>query len=149
MQQSHEQLQALTERIDTGLADPDTSRALVVFNQTAVPQSGCAVFHAAMSWTANLPLPPLAVTEADGSVVAASVRGMTEDPDLKGRTDRLRLSFALHFAVRDVPAQGWRTYLASYADVSSPALENGRENADLSVVETTRHGGDLPLTGNF
>jgi len=136
------------ERIDTGLDAPDTSRALVVFNQTDAPLRGVAVFRASMSWPRGLPLPPVVVTDA-GRAVPSAVRDRTEGPDAKGRADRLRLAFSLCFAVADVPANGWRTFIASYTDAPAPALEDFMETPGLVVVETTRHGGDLPPVGVF
>ena len=85
----------------------------------------------------------------NGDPVPAAIHGMTYSPDLKGRPDRYQLSFALRFAVTDIPAQGWRTYIAAYTETTFLGLENATEIADLGVVETTRHGGDLPPTGNF
>ena len=143
------ELQAIADRINTGTNDPDTSRALVVFNLTSHPVSGIAEFRASMSWSLHQPLPPVAVTEPDGTAVPAAVLEMQSGPDGKGRSERRQLSFALHFAVSDVPAQGWRTYIASYADASSPLLENGSEPVDLNVVETIRHSGDFSSMGKF
>jgi len=143
------ELQAIAERINTGTANSDTSRALIVFNLTDTPVSGVAVFRASMSWPHRQPLPPVDVSDRNGTVVPAAIREMTDGPDAKGRADRRQISFALHFAAADVPANGWRTYVAFYADTPSPPLENGAQIADLLVVETTRHGGDLPSTGNF
>jgi hypothetical protein len=141
-------LQSITDCINTGTDGPDTSRALVVFNQTALPLSGVAVFRAAMSWPRGVPLPPVAVMDEDKPVPSA-IRDMTEGPDAKGRADRLQLAFSLGFAVADVPVSGWRTYIAAYTDTPSPALEDFVETPGLVVVETTRHGGDLPPVGNF
>ena len=149
MQQNPEQLQSLAGRINTGLDNPENSRALVVFNQTDQSQSGIAVFRASMSWPLNLPFPPVAVMNGEGNLVPASIGMMSEAPDPKGRTDWVLLSLALRFDVADIPPSGWRTYYAAYAEHASPPLENGAENADLAVAETTRHGGDLPPAGNF
>lgn len=142
------QLTTIAERINTGLDAPDTSRALVVFNLTDLPVSGVAVFRAAMSWPRDLPLPPVAVMD-EGRAVPAAIHEMTEGPDIKGRADRCKLSFSLCFAVTDVPAKGWRTYIAAYTDAPASPLENSVETSGLSVVETTRHGGDLPPVGLF
>ncbi len=142
-------LQALTDRINTGTDAPDISRALVVFNLADMPVSSVAVFHASMSWPAAVPLPPVAVTDWDGNAVASAVHDFADSPDLKGRADRRQLSFALYFAVTEIPPQGWRTYIASYADIPSPRLENRAQTADLIVVETLRHGGDLLPVGKF
>lgn len=142
-------LHPIAERINAGTESPDTSRALVVFNLTPQPQSGVAVFRASMSWPRDVPLPPVIVTDGDGLAIPSALREMTQNADAKGRTDRVQLGFAIHFAAADVPAQGWRTYVASYTDAPSPELENALPNADLVVVETTRHGGDLPPVGNF
>lgn len=141
-------LAAIAERIHTGLDSPETSRALVVFNQTEQSVSGVAVFHASMSWPRDLPLPPVVVTD-EGKAVSSAVRDMTDGPDAKGRHDRCQLRFSLCFAVSDVPANGWRTYIASYVEVPAPPLEDFVETPGLVVVETTRHGGGLPLVGNF
>ncbi len=141
-------LAAIADRINTGLDDPDTSRALVVFNLTPLPLSGVTVFRVAMSWPRGLPLPPVVVTDA-GRSVPSSVRDLAEGPDAKGRPDRRQLSFSLGFAVSEVPASGWRTYIAAYTDSPSPALEDFVETPGLVVVETTRHGGDLPPVGSF
>jgi hypothetical protein len=149
MQQNPEQLQSLADSINTGLDNPETSRALIVFNQTDQAQSGITIFRASMSWPRNQPLPPVAVMNGEGSLVSAAIGEMSEAPDPKGRADRLLLSLALRFEVTNVPPLGWRTYYASYAEHASPPLENAAENTDLIVIETTRHGGDLPTTGNF
>ncbi len=141
-------LTEVAERVNTGADDPETSRALVVFNQADLPVSGVAVFRAAMSWPRALPLPPVVVTD-DGQAVASAVCDRAEAPDLKGRTDRCLLSFSLCFAVSDVPANGWRTYIAAYTDAPAPPLGDFVETPGLVVVETTRHGGDLPPVGNF
>ena len=149
MQKNPEQLQSLADRINTGLDNPETSRVLVVFNQTDRSQSGTAVFRASMSWPLNLPFPPVAVTNGEGNLVPASIGMMSEAPDPKGRSTRALLSLAVRFDVADIPPSGWRTYYAAYAEHASPPLENGAENADLMVVETTRHDGDLSPNGNF
>ena len=142
-------VQLIAGRIHTGTEDPDTSRALVVFNLTPNIQSGVAVFRASMSWPRDVPLPPVGVADGSGVSVPSTLQNMTQGADAKGRADRVQLGFALYFAAADVPANGWRTYIASYTDVPGPALENALPNADLVVVETTRHGGDLPMTGGF
>jgi len=139
---------AITERINTGTDDPDISRALIVFNQSDAPLSGVAVFRAAMAWPCGLPLPPVVVTD-DGRAVPSAVRDRTEGPDAKGRADHLLLGFSLCFAVADVPANGWRTYIASYTDAPVFVLEDFVETPGLVVVETTRHGGALPPVGVF
>ena len=149
MQQNPEQLQSLADRINTGLDNPENSRALVVFNQTDQSQSGTAVFRASMSWPLNLPFPPVAVTNGEGNLVPASIGMMSEAPDPKGRATHALLSLALRFDAADIPPSGWCTYYAAYAEHASPPLENDAENADLMVVETTRHDGDLSPTGNF
>lgn len=149
MHSSLPDLQSIAERINTGTENPDTSRALVVFNSTSKSLSGVAVFRASMAWPHNLPLLPVSVTDAAGSVVASVIRETQTGPDAKGRADRVQLAFALCFAVADVPANGWRTYLASYADAPTLALEDCVETPGLTVVETTRHGGDLAKIGNF
>lgn len=141
--------QAIAERINTGTENPDTSRALVVFNSTSQTLSGVAVFRASMAWPQDVPLPPVFVTDADDAAVPSAVREMETGPDAKGRANRVQLSFSLCFAVSDVPANGWRTYIASYADVATLVLEDFVETPGLSVVETNRHGGDLPMHGSF
>ena len=141
--------QTLAERIHTGTENPETSRALVVFNSTSQPLSGVAVFRASMSWPRDVPLPPVAVTNSEGVPVPSRLHEMTQGTDAKGRADRVQLSFALCFAVSDVPANGYRTYIASYADAATLALEDFIETPGLSVVETTRHGGDLAMQGSF
>ena len=143
------ELHTIAERINTGTDSPETSRALVVFNSTSRTLSGVAVFRVSMAWPRDVPLPPVSVTGAAGSVVASAVREMQTGPDTKGRADRVQLSFSLCFAATDVPANGWRTYIASYAEGPTIALEDFVETPGLIVVETTRHGGDLAMTGNF
>jgi len=142
-------LQAIAERINTGTDNTDTSRALTVFNLTRHSQSGIAVFRASMSWPRDVLLSPVVITDTDGGMVPSAVREMTQGADAKGRADRVQLSFAIYFMVTDVPANGWRTYIASYTDAPSPGLENAPPNADLVVMETTRHGGELPLVGEL
>ncbi len=141
--------QAIAERINTGAENPETSRALVVFNSTSLTLGGVAAFHASMAWPHDTPLPPVSVTDADSSTVPSAVREMQIGPDAKGRADRVQLSFSLCFAVADVPANGWRTYIASYTDAPTLALEDFVETPGLVVVETTRHGGDLPRQGSL
>ena len=142
------ELAAIADRIYTGFDDPETSRALIVFNRTDQPVSGIAVFRAVMSWPRDLPLPPVVVT-SEGISVPSAVPDMAEGPDAKGRANRRRLTFALCFTVSEVPANGWRTYIAAYTESPSPPLEDFVETPGLVVVETTRHGGDLPPVGNF
>lgn len=142
-------LQATAERINTGTENPDTSRALIVFNSTSKSLSGVAVFQASMAWPRGVSLPPVSVTDAAGNVVPSALRDLREGPDAKGRADRVQLAFALCFAVADVPANAWRTYIASYAGTQTLALEDFVETPGMNVVETTRHGGDLPMAGNF
>lgn len=140
----------IAKRIETGLADPHTSRALVVFNLTDSPISGSAVFHAEMSWPVGTPLPPVVVMEMDGTRVASALTDQYKSPDLKGRADRRHLSFDLYFLVRDVPACGWKTYLAAYAERGSSVQDNAlTETPGLIVVETLCHEGDLPPVGTF
>lgn len=140
---------SIAERINTGTENPDISRALVVFNSTTQTLSGTAAFRASMAWPRGVPLPPVSVTDAAGSMVPSAIRDLREGPDAKGRADRVQFSFSLCFAVSDVPANGWRTYLASYADAPTLALEDFMEMPGLVVVETTRHGGELPPIGSF
>lgn len=142
------QLAVIAERVNTGVDAPETSRALVVFNLTDLPVSGVAVFRAAMSWFLDLPLPPVTVMD-EGRAVPAAIHEMTEGPDIKGRADRRQLTFSLCFAVSDVPAKGWRTYIAAYMDAPASTLGDFVETPGLTVVETTRHGGDLPPVGSF
>lgn len=133
-------LRAPAERINTGADNPETSRALVVFNQTDAPLSGVAEFQASMSWPVGVPLPPVIVTEFDGTPVASELVNRADGPDAKGRAERRQLTFSLRFAVFDVPARGWKTYLAAYAPLASPT-------PGLTVLETTRHVGSLPQEG--
>jgi hypothetical protein len=147
---------ALAKRINTGTDNPETSRALVVFNTTGEPLGGVAVFEASMTWPVNDLMPFVAVTDADGNAVASDIPDLAEGPDPKGREDHRLLAFQLRFAVSDVPARGWRTYLAFLAgdaapdEVVSPDPEGlDVETPGLEVVETTRHGGDLPPNGTF
>ena len=142
-------LHAIAERINTGTENPDTSRALVVFNSTSQSLSGVAVFRAAMSWPRDVPLPPVVITDNAGVPVPAALRDMMRGADAKGRMDRVQLSFALCFAVAAVLPNGWRTYLASYADAPTLPLEDFVETTGLNVVETTRHGGDLAMCGRL
>jgi hypothetical protein len=144
-----ELLSALVHRIDTGTDSLDMSRALVVFNLTPQSQSGVAVFRASMSWPRDVPLPPVVITDSDVRPVPSAIRDMTQGLDAKGRADRVQLGFAIYFMVTDVPTNGWRTYIATYTDAPSPELENAPPNADLIVMETTRHSGDLPVTGEL
>jgi len=139
--------QSIADRINTGTENPDTSRALVVFNSTLQILSGVAVFRASMAWPHDVPLPPVSVTDVEGEVVPSAVREMWARPDAKGRADRVQLSFALCFAVSDVPANGWRTYIASYAEAQALMLEDFVETPGLFMVETTRHDGDLATSG--
>ncbi len=140
-------LQPIADRINTETANPETSRALIVFNLTPQPQSGVAVFRVSMAWPRDVPLPPVVIADSEGSIVPSAVREMTQGTDARGRAGRVQLSFALCFAVSDVPANGWRTYLASYADASALTLKDFVETLGLTVVETTRHDGDLPMVG--
>ena len=142
-------LQAIAERINTRTENPETSRALVVFNSTPQALTGVAVFRASMAWPRDVLLPPVTLTDTDGEVVPSAVREIETGPDVKGRADKVQLSFALCFAVSDVPANGWRTYLASYTDAPPLALEDFVGTLGLLVVETTRHSGDLPMQGSF
>jgi hypothetical protein len=142
-------LQAIAEHINTGTDSLDMSRALVVFNLTPQSQSGVAVFRASMSWPRDVPLPPVVITDSDARPVPSALREMTQGLDAKGRADRVQLGFAIYFMVTDVPANGWRTHIASYTDAPSLELENALPNADLVVIETTRHGGDLTMTGKL
>ena len=140
-------LHFIAERINTGTENPDTSRALIVFNLTSTPQSGVAVFQASMSWPKDVPLPPVVIADSEGVPIPSAIREMAQSADARGRADRVQLHFAIYFAAAAVPAQGWRTYLASYTDAPVLELENTLPNADLIVRETTRHGGDLPTIG--
>ena len=142
-------LHPIAERINTGTENPETSRALVVFNLISQPQSGIAVFRASMSWPRDVPLPPVVVTDGDGLAAPSALREMTQGADAKGCADRVQLGFAIYFAADAVPANGWRTYIASYTNAPLIELENALPNTDLVVVETTRHGGDLPMTGTL
>lgn len=141
-------LAAIADRIHTGADSPDTSRALVVFNQTDLPVSGVAVFRAAMSWPRDLSLPPVVVM-GEGHRVPSAIQDLMEGPDAKGRSNHRHLTFSLYFVVSDVPANGWRTYIAAYTDAPAPALKDFVETPGLVVVETIRHGGDLPPVGLF
>ena len=142
-------LQSIAERIHTGTGNPDMSRALVVFNSTAQSLDGFAVFRASYSWPRGVPLPPVSVTDTKGALVPSAIREMQEGPDTKGRAGRVPLSFSLCFAVSAIPANGWRTYIASYTDALILTLEDFVETPGLTVVETTRHGGDLPTQSSF
>lgn len=144
-------LAALAERIHTGLNDPESSRALIVFNSSGEEYSGVAIFHADMAWPVGVSLPPIVVREREGAVVASVLTAWQEGPDAKGRADHRQIAFDLRFGVQNVPAHGWRTYIASYEEVptvSFPADVTGLA-AGVIVVETQRHAGDLPPVGRF
>ena len=145
------QLTSVADRINTGPTDPNASRALVVFNLTNDPLDGVAVFRADMSWPADTPLPPVVVRDLDGVSVPSSITDRQEAVDKKGRADRRQLAFSLRFAVRDVPPQGWRTYIAAYAHAPVPNLSEvvADETPGLVVVETLRHAGELPPTASW
>ena len=144
-------------RIDTGTAKPETTRALVVFNITDEPLSGAAMFEASMAWPVNELMPFIAVTDMDGTPTASDIPDLAEGPDPEGRVDYRLVAFQLRFAVQDVPANGWRTYLAYMSgDYDAPdegAVPDpeavGELTAGLEIVETGRHGGDLPPVGTF
>lgn len=142
-------LQSYAERVNTGTMDAETSRALVVFNETDAPVSGVAVYFASMPWPLQELVPPVSVTDWGGVPVPCDMSDMAEGPDPKGRDTHRLLAFQLHFEVADVPAQGWKTYIASFSD-APPDPEGLSESAEgLAVTETTRHGGDLPSVGTF
>jgi len=114
------------------------------------PLSGVAVFPADMSWPLGTSLPPVAVMEMDGTPVASAITAKSAGPDRKGRANRCQLTFELRFAVTDVPARGWKTYIAAYTPVPSLlTLTEVTETSGLLVIETTRHAGDLPPVGTF
>ena len=142
-------LQAVADRINTGTDTPETSRALVVFNLTHQLLSGVAVFRADMAWPKDTPLPPVIISELEGEAVPSALTEWREGPDRKKRVDRRQVTFALRFAVRDVPAQGWRTYIASYTASPVPEADAilGDATPGLQVIETLRHGGDLAAGG--
>ena len=143
--------QAIAERINTGTENPDTSRALVVFNCTSQTLSGVAVFRASFSWPRAVVFPAVVVIDSLGNEVISRPHNLENKPDTKGRHDRWQISFDLRFLVSNIPAQGWHTYYALYADVPDQrvlAPENA-ETPGLVVVETTRHGGDLAIQGRF
>ncbi len=144
-----EHLQAIADRINTGIADTFTSRALVVFNLANAALSGVAVFRADMAWSKDIPLPPVVIRELNGDAVPSALTDWQEGPDRKGRADRRQVSFTLRFAAHNVPAQGWRTYVASYTaeavHASPEALAD--ETTDLTVLETLRHAGDYQPVG--
>jgi hypothetical protein len=139
-------LQTIAAQIHTGVSNPETSRALIVFNRTDGFLDGTAVFRAEMSWSADLPLPPVVISELGGAAVSSVLTDWQEEPDPKGRADKRQISFALHFAVHNVPAQGWRTYIAAYSDAIGPVLPESQcdETLGLIVIETLRHEGPLP-----
>ena len=143
------EMEAIAERINTGTDNSETSRALIVFNLTDKPISGVAAFSASMSWLLGVPLPPGAVTDFDSNPVASAIYDLGLGPDTKGRADRCQLSFNLRFAASDVPAHGWRTYIASYTKTAAEQAELGLGAVELVVIETLRHSGDLPPTGTF
>ncbi len=144
-------LQAIAGRINTGTADPDTTRALVVFNHADAAQSGVAVFRVQMSWPVETPFPPVLVTDLDGQPVPSALADWQEASDARGRPDHRQISFALRFLVGDVPARGWRTYLAAFVAVPAPNAPAAMapETPHFTVVETLPHSGDLPHAGTF
>jgi hypothetical protein len=139
----------LAERIDTGLDDPEISRALVVFNGMEQPQSGIALFQADMSWPRAVAFPSVIVHELYGEMTPSALVDWQEGPDKKGRADRKQIHFVLRFVVYDIPPQGWRTYIAAYTDMPIPnaPIVLADSSATLLVVETLRHAGDLPPAG--
>ena len=104
-----------------------------------------------MSWPAGTPLPPVRITDGDGNPIPAALTDLANAPDRKGRADRRHLTFALRFLVADVPAQGWRAYVAAYVTEPVPDSPDALapETAGLNVVETLRHDGPLPPQGTF
>ena len=145
-------LRHMAENIDTGLDSPETSRALVVFNETDEAQGGMAIYHAEMSWRRGATLPPIAVTQMDGRDVPSVVGAVQRSDDLKGRPDRELIAFDIRFAVTDVVPNGWKTYLAWFTDRALPEniFEEFLEPAPgLVVIETTRHSGDFAACGTF
>ena len=144
-------LRAIAARIDTGIANPETSRALIVFNPADTPASGIAVFDVDMRWRDGQPLPPLRLSRL---VTGASCRSRITPPEFtasNGEAQKGRIHFQILFEVEEISATGWDTYIAEYLDTSAtpdPArqLIDSTDSAvlDLKVFETTRHLGDLP-----
>ena len=85
----------------------------------------------------------------DGSVVPSAIMAYGEFADKIGRPDYRGVHFELRFAVVDIPVNGWKTYLAAYTEQAPPILKDLPGQHGLIVVETTRHGGDLPPVGTF
>ncbi|BDI32243.1 hypothetical protein CCAX7_42940 [Capsulimonas corticalis] len=144
-------LRQTAEKVDTGTEASETSRAFVVFNTTRAPLTGTAVFHAEMSWPRGADLPPIAVTEMAGRPVPRVVGDVLRSEDERGRPDRERIAFDIRFAVTDVPANGWKTYLAWFTEDPAPpnAADLPEAETGLIAIETTRHGGDFPASGTF
>ncbi|MEO7719393.1 MAG: hypothetical protein ABIY70_24590 [Capsulimonas sp.] len=145
-------LRQAAENIDTGLDAPETSRALVVFNTTHEIGNGTAVYHAQMPWRRGVPLPPIMVTQWDGAIVPSWVSPVQRTKDERDRPDREQIAFDIFFSVKDVYAQGWKTYLAWFTDqTSSEEFDEAPRTprTGFVVIETTRHGGHLPTSGTF
>ena len=146
-------LQALADAIDTGDGDADLSRALVVFNSSRSVVGGFVTFPVDMPWRRERALPPVRIGRFGSNdrtqVVVAGLRFTESDAD----PGRGRLSFDLAFEVSLIPAQGWDTYIAEYAEGAAPAadvLPDGSTQAlGCRVVETLRHNGLIPARGYF
>ena len=111
-------------------------------------------FHAAFPVRATLGAQPVTLRDEHGTIIPSRLieSTLTAHPDLP--SDRRLWTLTLEFVASDIPAQGWRTYAATFA--ASPeshsddtAFWSALPKADLAVSETDCHPGDLPLTGAF
>jgi len=127
----------IASRIDTGTTNPDSSRALIVFNTTSEPLSGIAVFHVDMPWRDGRELQGIQVSHLLSQRVCIS---SISEPIFSGG----RIMFDLCFEVVDIPALGWDTYIAEYVETATNKLSTLHPNTvDLVVHETPRHTGSL------
>ncbi len=154
-EQDTDRYREIARRIDTGLGDDRTDRALTVFHigpHDAEPVSGWVTFPVSMPWRIGKPLPPIEVRHLlSGSEQAVQITKPQFTPaENSDASQRGVLEFDLRWEAFPVLPGGWDTYIAAYGaganqpPTSAPSAIPQANASDYVVVEALRSPGDLP-----
>jgi hypothetical protein len=137
----------IASRVHTYNIADDLSRALIVFNFSGIEANGPAEFVSEVTWEKDREFPGVIVTSWDGDSVLTAVRDVEVTPDRKGRADKVRLRFNLHFLVEGLPKRSWRTYIARMSGERVANAVLFEPDRSMVVFEVGQQAGDLGPSG--
>lgn len=146
-----EALQALANRINTLDYCDNDSRALVVFNLGNTVRGEMACLACEVTWQVQQLFPGVIITDQFGVPAQSFISDHSYRPDHRGRKGLVRMHFVLRFLVDQLDGSSWRTFIARIGsdDGAVASCVAGAPCLNLFVIETTRHNGDLDMSGTF